>query len=284
MSTTRYTVKQVAGITGVPTATLRAWERRYSVVEPQRSDSRYRLYDQDEVDRLSRMAELVRAGTPARLAAAQVSPPQSQVTAPPVAVLTEVAHTYDQQRLDEALDAAMASGEFEHVLEDWLRPALEELGDAWADGQVDVSGEHFVSAAVHRRLATAFEAATPPAHSPVVLVGLPPHALHDLGAMAFAVCLRRRGLDVRYLGADLPEESWRHSVRALRPAGVVVSVPLDRDATSAEQLAALLAEADPTVPVWVGGRGAAAVRAGQPLPQAAAEAARTVADVLAATV
>ncbi|WP_431473420.1 MerR family transcriptional regulator [Ornithinimicrobium sp. W1665] len=49
--TVRYTVKQVSGLTGVATDRLRAWERRYGVVEPGRSESRYRLYDDEDVAR-----------------------------------------------------------------------------------------------------------------------------------------------------------------------------------------------------------------------------------------
>ena len=71
MGQARYTVKQVADLTGVAPATLRAWERRYAVVAPQRSSSRYRLYDQADVRRLTRMAELVREGSPASLAASR---------------------------------------------------------------------------------------------------------------------------------------------------------------------------------------------------------------------
>ena len=285
MGQARYTVKQVAELTGVAPATLRAWERRYAVVDPQRSDSRYRLYDDADVRRLSRMAQLVRAGSPASLAATQVRDEASDrevpvevssADGPPVTDLILAAQRYDQTLLTGVLDRALAGASFEHALEGWLMPALTELGRAWERGEVDVASEHFVSATVQRRLSAAFDAAGLNEGAPVVLVGLPPGALHQLGALAFSVCLRRQGIDVRFLGADVPLQSWDHSVRTLRPSGVVVSVPMPRDASPAAELVSLLTGAHPAVRVWVGGHGTSTQAPDLALPPSAVEAARTV--------
>ncbi|WP_237768229.1 MerR family transcriptional regulator [Serinicoccus sp. CNJ-927] len=285
----RYTVKQVAEATGIPAATLRAWERRYGVVQPQRSSSQYRLYDEEDVRRLTHMAELVRHGTPASLAATQVrsadaerAPTEAERRTglgPPVADLIRAAQRYDDTAVSQVLDRALAGVSFEQALEGWLMPALTELGRAWERGELDVSGEHFVSAAVHRRLASAFDAAGPNSGAQVALVGLPPGALHLFGTMGFAVCLRRQGIDVRFLGADVPHESWEHSVDALRPGGVVISVPMPRDTAPAARLVDSLHAAHPQLPLWVGGHGAATeqLRGSRRLPDSVVEAARTVA-------
>lgn len=300
----RYTVKQVSELTGVPPATLRAWERRYAVVAPQRSDSRYRLYDEEDVSRLTRMAELVRQGSPASLAADHVrlsmaapSSAAAAVTAPdapppPVEDLVRAGQTYDQSLLTALLDDAFARASFEVAVERWLIPALTAVGEAWERGELDVSGEHFVSAAVHRRLAVAFDAAGLNTGAPVALVGLPPGAFHALGALAFAVCLRRLGVDVRFLGADVPTESWTLSVQTLHPAAVVVSVPMPGDARAAAGLVRALAGEESAL--WLGGRGGDATAerlrrgsgAGTPpvefraLPESVVEAAVELATVL----
>lgn len=304
--TVRYTVKQVSGLTGIATDRLRAWERRYDVVSPGRSESRYRLYDDEDVARLRRMAELVAAGTPASLAAEQVrglsavrsddgavslvrrrdevrdgTPPGPAEDAPEdgstpgatgagarwvpldlsssglpaVGALIPPARSLDRISLDRTLDQAFSVSSFEVVFERWLTPALVRLGQAWAAGQVDVGGEHFVSAAVHRRLSRAFEAAGPQEGGPVVVVGLPPGAQHELGTLALATCLRRLGADVRYLGRDLPVQSWVRAADQLRPAAVTVSVPLTKDDETARELVEALQGAGLTPQVFVGGLG-----------------------------
>ncbi|MFP5415319.1 MAG: MerR family transcriptional regulator [Actinomycetes bacterium] len=272
----QYTVKQVAALTGVPAATLRVWERRYEVVSPARTPAGYRLYDDGDVARLTRMAQLIAEGTPASLAAHQLGPARPEPPfgrratpasrrpdhggPPNVDGLVQAARTLDADLLDAVLADAFARGSFESVVEDWLVPALRAIGDAWDRGEVDVAGEHFVSASVARRLATWFEAAPVRPGSPIVLVGLPAGASHQLGALAFATCLRRQGVDVRYLGADLPHDSWVQATQTLRPDAVVVSVPLSRDAEQASRTASALAA---LTTVFVGGGGAEAMT---PLP------------------
>lgn len=283
----RYTVKQVSQLTGISTDLLRAWERRYGVVTPRRTASRYRLYGEDDVSRLRRMAELIADGAPASLAAEQAlaespavdeadgahAPAESETWAPlalpasalpPVDALAEAARDLDRAALERTLDSALAAGSFESVFDEWLTPALVRVGEAWADDEISVAGEHFVSAAVHRRLSRAFDAAGTAVNAPVVVVGLPPRTMHELGALAFAICLRRRGVDVRYLGADLPVDSWVSAVRRLSPDAVAVSVPRAADSPAAEELVRTLAEAHPQVRIFAGGAGCAGWNGDQP--------------------
>ena len=116
------------------------------------------------------------------------------------------------ERLDSAsatavLDARFALGTFEHVVDDWLMPTLELVGEEWAHGRLTVAGEHLVSYAVQRRLAAAYEAASGRVDGPTLLIGLPPGARHELGLLAFAVAARRAGFATVYVGADLPSRT-----------------------------------------------------------------------------
>ncbi|MFX0537529.1 MerR family transcriptional regulator [Ornithinimicrobium sp. Y1847] len=287
----RYTVKQVSELTGVPSATLRAWERRYAVVSPERSASRYRLYGDEDVSALARMAEMVRRGAPASLAAAQVRrsselgqvptprPPNPDTPLPAIRDLVLAARAYDQILLTATLDEVLSRASFERAVSEWILPALTEVGLAWERGEVSVAGEHFVSAAVHRRLAVAFEAAGLNTGAPVCVVGLPPGSLHALGAMCFAVCLKRQGIDVSFLGADVPVESWGHTLRVLQPAAAVISVPTPSDAPVVTDLVAVLSRANPDTRIWAGGLYASQSRA-DGLPASVVDAALLVATEL----
>lgn len=282
----RYSVKQVSDLTGVPSATLRAWERRYAVVEPERTESRYRRYDDADVARLQEMARLVAEGAPASLAAAEVAAgmgrgrsaaagadttaahrdtgawpeePATRPGAPTTADLVRAARTFDQDLLDRVLDAAFALGTFEHVVDGWLMPSLEALGRAWSTGSVSVAGEHFVSATVLSRLSQSFAAAGVHRGAPLVVVGLPAGSRHELGVVGFATCLRRQGVDVRYLGADVPRESWREAVGTMTPAAVVLSVPMRSDVSEATDLLAELREVDGDLGLFLGGGAAGSV-------------------------
>lgn len=291
-----YSVKHAAAMTGIPADTLRMWERRYHVVEPVRSKGGYRLYDDAAIARLSAMRALVAAGWSPRLAAEQVrsgtttgpiadAPPAAGSPALRVEPLGDVqalvaqAADFDAHELERVLGEMFDRPDFERVADGWLMPALLELGSAWHRGAVTVAGEHFVSAAVQRRLAAAYDATPDHPDAPRVLVGLARGSRHELGVLAFAVALRRAGLAVLYVGADLPAETWVVTATGQRPEAVVIGVPASDDVPAVRDTVAALTAARPDLEVFVGGGhqdvvGGTAHRLGHHLGAAAAEVAR----------
>lgn len=266
-----YTIKRAAQLTGISLSTLRAWERRYGVVSPARSDGRYRLYSDADLRALGIMSSLVNEGWSAREAAAEtkarisgsgsVSTPAPEPPAGPSVPsvlpgldrLVQAAQQLDPVIAADVLDDAFTRAGFERVVDDWLMPALIAIGDAWADGRISVAGEHLLSYAVQRRLAAAYEAAAARASGPVVTLGLPTGARHELGILAFAVAARRAGFSTAYVGADLPHDDWEAAVGARSADAVVLAVPAPADVAPARQLCERLLAAHPDLVVFVGG-------------------------------
>jgi DNA-binding transcriptional MerR regulator/methylmalonyl-CoA mutase cobalamin-binding subunit len=250
-----YTIKEAARLTGVSESSLRAWERRYGVVTPRRSEAGYRLYDPVSLETVSRMRRLVAAGWPTAEAARAVrsAPDEVGAAAHREQFLTSAA-LMDAAGTEESLDRGWSLGSFEHVMDSWLFPALEALGDGWARGEIDVAAEHAASHAVHRRLAAAFEAAGSRSRGHCVVVGLPPGSRHELGGLAFATALRRRGFDVLYLGADVPVSSWQSAVGRHAATAAVLSVVMPEDRPAAVAVAERLQADDPGLLVAAGGR------------------------------
>lgn len=285
-----YSIGDVADLTGVATGTLRAWESRYGLVTPTRTAAAYRSYSDDDVEVFRRMRLLVDSGVPARRAARMALDPASVPDRTSVAAsapagsplmdhdsLARAASRFDPVALQRTLDEAFALASVEHVLDEWLMPSLTRLGAAWEAGEVDVAAEHFVSAAVMRRLAALFEATG--SRGPRVLVGLPPTCRHELPVLAFAVCLRRTGVDVIYLGADVPLESWLEVVRTSAPRAAVISATHSPDVEAAIATTEVLRASGVPV-VYVGGHAATAVTGGTPLPPTLSVAAQLVSTAL----
>jgi DNA-binding transcriptional MerR regulator len=212
-----YTAGRTAQLTGVPRETLRKWEQRYGVVAPVRTRGNYRLYDDEAVRRLSVMRDLVDAGWAPREAARKViEQPAGSVTAVPGSEtgsphsalddLASCAEDFDVSRLESLLDQGFAGADLASAVDDWLMPSLVRLGDAWQRGVVSVAGEHFVSAAVLRRLSQAFHQLPHPSpEAPGVMVGLAHGSRHELGVMAFAAVLRRLSQAFHQLPHPSPE-------------------------------------------------------------------------------
>lgn len=292
-------------MTGVGAPLIRAWERRYGVVAPTRTSSGYRLYDDAAIQVLLAMRGLVDSGWVASEAARAIGagevPVGNAVVAPeppsprasradPVAdhragIVTRfvaAAEASSPLEVERVLDDILSAASFEAVVDDLLLPAVAALGDAWAAGTLSVASEHAASAAVARRLAVAFEAAGV-ATRPAAVVGLPPGARHEIGALAFAVALRRRRVGVLYLGQDVPVGGWLDVVARTRARAAIVGVVSGADREGAAAVIAELLERQ--VP-FVAAGGAAADADLDPtgrlvtLPGRVVEAARLVADAL----
>ena len=284
-----YTAGRTAQLTGVPRETLRKWEIRYGVVAPVRSEGNYRLYDDEAVRRLSVMRDLVDAGWAPRIAARKVleEPTGSASALPPAEEGSPLSHLdelvacaldFDVVRLESLVDKAFAQTELPVVVDDWLLPSLVRLGEAWQRGDISIAGEHFVSAAVLRRLSQEFhQLPHPAAGAPMVMVGLARGSRHELGVMAFAMVLRSRGVAVTYLGADLPIEAWIDTARAVRPDAVVLGVPTIEDLPAVREAVQSISA---TAPVLLGGAHQHRVEGAEPLGHRAGEAAASLAERL----
>jgi methanogenic corrinoid protein MtbC1 len=268
-----YNIKQAAARSGMRIPTLRAWERRYGIVHPTRTSSGYRLYDDAAIRRLIQMRRLVDSGWRAREAAAEVvagraaDVPDEPATesampveeAPAIGQVVDdflvAVKPYHSAAIQAALDEAFSVAAFEPAMERMVFPALREVGRRWETGDLEVSAEHAASHAVLRRLAMLFDAVARPADRHEAVVGLPPGAQHDLGALAFAVAAMRSGVNILYLGADVPVDSW---VAALQDTGArfaVIGVPTAADVSAATEVARALNTSRPGVTVAVGGAG-----------------------------
>ena len=143
------------------------------------------------------------------------------------------ARVLDVPEMERILDESFASQRFELAIEGVVSPALRAIGSAWARDEIDVGAEHAASETVRRRLARFFDAAGLGDRLPRVVVGLPPEGSHEIGAFAFAVAARRAGLDVLYLGANVPLKSWLRTVRETAAPIVVLGVVTPSDVAAA---------------------------------------------------
>ena len=289
-----FTIKQASKLTGVPEATLRTWERRYSVVAPDRTEAGYRIYGSEAIAAIAAMRKLVDAGWSPAEAAKAVREGTVPTAGPKLPSLQGGlrlpegqgnAATYMEQFLaaatrmdlggvERSLDRGFSLGSFEHVVDAWLFPTLIALGEGWARGEIDVAGEHLASHAVLRRLSAAFDAAGSRSRGPAVVVGLPPGSHHELGALAFGTAIRRRGHDVLYLGSNVPSPSWEAAVLGHSARAVVLSVVTAADRPSAATTAQTLLALHPDLLIASGGAfGGSLTRGTHTLPMSIADAA-----------
>jgi MerR family transcriptional regulator, light-induced transcriptional regulator len=228
MARGKYTVNEVEERTGVPATTLRQWERRYGLPMPERSDSGYRMYGDDDIADIRTMKAHVADGVPASRAAEMVKERVRPGSGPrPVAALrtdlVDALVALDDDRADRVLSEAHALHTVEAVVLELLGGAMHDLGTLWHDGKIATTTEHFASSYVHGRLRALLALSGGHRGGPSVIVACAPLDQHELGALTLAVMLRRSGYQVYYVGANTPVEDLAAMARDLQPFAVMIS-------------------------------------------------------------
>ena len=231
---------------GVTPEVLRAWERRYGILSPTRTDGGFRLYGDDDERRIRRMLQHLEQGLSAAEAArlAGAEPPtrldaagaDDASAAPAVAALGDQLRRaldgFDDVGAHAVLDRLLGSYPLESVLRDAVLPYLHELGDRWARAEASVAQEHFASALLRGRL-LALARGWGRGRGPHALLACVPGDQHDLGLICFGLALRAHGWRITYLGADTPLRTLIETADLLQPALVVVSAALPELAQNA---------------------------------------------------
>jgi DNA-binding transcriptional MerR regulator len=255
-----YEIHEVAELTGLAPARLRAWERRYDVVRPRRMPNGYRAYTGEHVALLRAFARLIEAGErigdlvgrPREeiLSHAEIRlPPDS-----PQAALLEAVRRFDRERLEALLAQQLALRGLGGFASDVVLPLAAAVGDLWALGKIPIAGEHMASEVVIHALKGGLRMTR--GNGPLVIAGCLPGERHEWGVLATLAMLQEEGWRAHYLGADLPVEEITEAAWKLSPAAVGLSASDPAIVrASLPALAALPGKLPPrTLPV-VGGAG-----------------------------
>jgi|SRR6187549_52881 len=224
----RLRIGELAAKSGVTADLLRAWEKRYDLLRPDRSRGGYRLYSAADEERVRAMVRHLRSGVPAGEAARLVLEddrtvrPAAAAELPAMgAELRRALERFDDAGTQAALDALTASFSFETVAREVILPYLRELGERWERGEVSVAQEHFASVVLRGRL-LALARGWDRGAGPRALLACAPEEQHELGLLIFGLALRQFGWRITYLGADTPIETLAAAAADLSPAAVVL--------------------------------------------------------------
>jgi DNA-binding transcriptional MerR regulator len=204
---------------------LRAWERRYGLLQPIRTDGGFRLYTDGDAERVERMKRALEEGFSAAEAAtrARAQEPSTEGALEGARErLVAAAHAYDEALVHAILDEALARYSLESVLQGLILPGLRELGDEWERGTLEVGQEHFASNLVRERLLS-LARLWGRGGGPLAVLACAPGERHDIGLIAFGLVLRSHGWRILFLGADTPLATLGKAVSATDPQLVVVA-------------------------------------------------------------
>ena len=238
-------------------ALLRAWERRYGLLQPVRSPGGFRLYSSEDAERVARMrrglAEGLSAAEAAR-AALQSAQPSDGLLEDAASRLLAAIHDYDEAAVQAILDESFASFGLEAVLRELILPTLTKVGLEWHEGTLAVSQEHFASNLIRARLLS-LARMWGRGGGPLALLACAPGEQHDISLLAFGLLLRSHGWRILFLGADTPISTLEATAKTTAPAAIVL---VAFDAALLESEATALRRLGRIAPLSLGGPGATA--------------------------
>jgi DNA-binding transcriptional MerR regulator len=240
---------------GVSDHVLRAWERRYGLLQPVRSPGGFRLYSEADEMRIRRMQAHLAHGLSAAEAAravlrehspagADLRPAAEPHLAAPAAselaaALRQALDAFDEPAAQAVLDRLLSGLSLPTALRDFVVPYLTELGERWERGTASVAQEHFASNVLRGRLAGLAQG-WGSGHGPRAVLACPPGELHDLALMVFGIMLNRNGWRIDYLGTSTPVEELTGTADETHPDLIVLAATLPQNfETVAAQLTAL---------------------------------------------
>jgi MerR family transcriptional regulator, light-induced transcriptional regulator len=237
-SAPRYPVRLVALRTGLSPHVLRAWERRYRVVSPTRTDGGQRLYSDLDVERLLRLRRLTEQGHSigriallpltelVRLeeeAPADTAETASADAAKAATAALEATRRFDDLELQAVLERSAITLGVPVFVDQVVTPLLKRIGEGWSQHSLSVAQEHMASVVIRRVLGWLMRVYEARNGAPRVVVVTPPYFAHELGALMAAASAAAQGWSVTYLGPDLPVDDLVSAVGQSGARAVAIS-------------------------------------------------------------
>jgi DNA-binding transcriptional MerR regulator/methylmalonyl-CoA mutase cobalamin-binding subunit len=228
-----YTIGTVSKLTGVGAITLRAWERRYGLIEPVRKTSGHRLYTRQNIDKINRITALTQQG----MRISQIRPEMLESGAANDAAsgpdadawknylngMLAAIVSFDEERLEEIYNEALSLYAIGTVTRKLLAPLLIELGLRWEGGEGSIAEEHFFAFYLRNKLGARYHHRSRGNRGPLILIAGLPGEFHEIGLLLFALAVHESGFRVLPLGANMPLDELAPVARKKGVAAIVLS-------------------------------------------------------------
>jgi len=270
-----YRIRTVSELTGVSSATLRAWERRYGIPSPSRTPSAYRLYSEEDVALIMKMRDLVKGGmAPAEAGKHLLTEPKNGVPHPAMngaptdtdpftaacERIVEATRRFDPDALEDEVSKTLTLGPAVSIFERTLGPALARIGDMWHAGVITVAQEHLASNVLGGTLIHLLRLAQPPDATRRIALACFADEDHVLGLYGVGLRFASWGYRTLMLGARTPPPAIARVVDSLAPDVVGLSVSIPPPPPRARELVDAYADACRSTAWVVGGEGSEGMR------------------------
>ena len=213
----KYSIKDIEKLSGIKAHTIRIWEKRHNVIEPKRTVSNIRYYDDYDLKRVLNISILnnngLKISTIARMSDEELHEKVVQLsrdsrgTEGNIDRMIVCMIDLDEQTFEKLFSEFIMKFGFEDTVIKIVYPFLKKIGVLWQTGNISPAHEHFISNIVRQKIIVAIDALpTPDDNQDKLLLYLPDGELHELGLLFYHYIAKKNGLKTIYLGQSVPYE------------------------------------------------------------------------------
>lgn len=223
-----FTIKDLSNLSGIKAHTLRIWEQRYDFLKPGRSFTNIRYYNNEELRVILNIALLNKYGFKIshinKMSPAEVNEKillLNQPEAQQQRIINDLINhmiSMDMDAFSASLNIFIKAKGLEKTIMNVIFPFLERIGILWLTNHINPAQEHLVSNMIRQKLIAGIDKTEPAPHTAKnVLLFLPEGEHHELGLLFIHFLLKRKGIGVTYLGANLPLNDLAYVIDHKRP-------------------------------------------------------------------
>lgn len=254
-----FPIRTVSAITGVNAITLRAWERRYSLIQPKRTDTGHRLYDREDIEKINKAVAMIDKGISISQVAMTLNsavPAQGIETSSWSAYrekMVEAISGFNEHALEDIYQEALSLHPIQTVTRMLIVPLCQILGERWQDDESAVAEEHFFSVFLRNKLGARFHHRSRHNSGPKLLLACLPNEYHEGGLLLFGLAADEHGYQQVMLGANMPLQALENASSRSQADAIVLSGRAEPDYSVLSQALPRLIRSV-SIPVFIGGR------------------------------
>jgi DNA-binding transcriptional MerR regulator/methylmalonyl-CoA mutase cobalamin-binding subunit len=211
-----YSIRDLEQLSGIKAHTIRIWEQRYNIIQPKRTDTNIRMYDDQDLKLVLNISLLKDHGYKisdiAKFSLDEIS--QEVITISDkklnypdqIHALTISMIDLDEDRFEKIISTNFLQNGFESTMLNIIYPFLTRIGTLWLAGSIGPAQEHFMSNLIRQKVIVAIDGQVLKYHpnSKKFLLFLPEGELHEISLLFTTYIIRAHNHRVIYLGQTLP--------------------------------------------------------------------------------
>jgi DNA-binding transcriptional MerR regulator/methylmalonyl-CoA mutase cobalamin-binding subunit len=231
-----YSIRDLEQLSGIKAHTLRIWEQRYNIIEPRRTDTNIRYYNDQDLKLVLNIALLKDHGYKiSEISKLGLDEMNKEVIAisdrklnypDQIHALTVSMIDIDEERFEKVISTNFLQFGFENTMIHIIYPFLSRIGTLWITGSIGPAQEHFIINLIRQKIIVAIDGVVPKyrAETKKYLLILPEGEYHEIGLLFASYIIRSRNHRVIYLGQNLPYNELIFACEAHKPDGIFISI------------------------------------------------------------